>query len=26
MFIGKKVKLSHYHDGDGKKFAEWQWD
>ncbi|GAP03026.1 acetyltransferase [Fructobacillus pseudoficulneus] len=26
MFIGKNVKLSHYHEGDGKDFADWQWD
>lgn len=26
MFIGKNVKLSHYHDTDGKDLAEWQWD
>ncbi|GMA70072.1 acetyltransferase [Leuconostoc litchii] len=26
MFIGEKVKLSHYHEGDGQKLANWQWD
>lgn len=26
MFIGKNVKLSHYHEDDAKKLAEWQWD
>ncbi|WP_273705790.1 GNAT family N-acetyltransferase [Leuconostoc mesenteroides] len=26
MFIGNNVKLSHYHEEDGKKLASWQWD
>ncbi|GAP00483.1 GNAT family N-acetyltransferase [Fructobacillus ficulneus] len=26
MFIGKNVKLSHYHDTDGEKLANWQWN
>lgn len=26
MFVGKNVKLSHYHDSDGENFASWQWD
>ncbi|MEX0380189.1 GNAT family N-acetyltransferase [Leuconostoc sp. MS02] len=26
MFIGKNVKLSHYHENDGKNLADWQWD
>ena len=26
MFIGKNVKLSHYHETDGKDLASWQWD
>lgn len=26
MFIGNNVKLSHYHENDGKDLASWQWD
>ncbi|WP_188357388.1 GNAT family N-acetyltransferase [Leuconostoc falkenbergense] len=26
MFIGKNVKLSHYHETDGENLANWQWD